>query len=122
MLPVAVQEPPTGSYSSADASVSPVSLWPPATSTLPSGSQVAVWLARGMAMLVVEVQTAAVFGMRVDAAVELEVAGGDAAVHPLTANSRAAAPTLANRGVVLRIMGPPYTWTSDLPRARSLES
>jgi len=64
-------------------------------------------------MLLVAVQTVAVFGMVVDAAEDdasgvalraddsdapkLEVAGGDAAVHPLTANSRAAAPTRANR-------------------------
>jgi len=42
-------------------------------------------------MLVVGVHKGAVFGMGVDAAAELDVAGGDAAVHPPTANSRAAA-------------------------------
>src|SRR5450756_549154 len=63
MLPVAVQDPLLGSYSSAEASVGPPppmsppgSAVPPATSTLPSGSSVAVWNMRGVTMLPVAVQ------------------------------------------------------------------
>ena len=49
MFAIAVQDPVSGSYSSA-ASVgsSPRRRAPPATSTLPSGSSVAVWLWRGV--------------------------------------------------------------------------
>ena len=53
MLPVVVQDPLPGSYSSADV---PLPLSPPATSTLPSGSSVAVLPWRGVVMLPVAVQ------------------------------------------------------------------
>src|SRR5450759_4219348 len=61
MFPVAVQDPLLGSYSSAEASalLLPVTLLlpvPPATSTLPSGSSVAVWDWRGVTMLPAAVQ------------------------------------------------------------------
>src|SRR5450759_1628430 len=61
MLPVAVRDPLLGSYSSAEASalLLPVTLLlpvPPATSTLLSGSSVAVWDWRGVGMFPVAVQ------------------------------------------------------------------
>src|SRR5450759_3601102 len=55
MFPVAVQDPLPGSYSSAEASgglrLALLLPEPPATSTLPSGSRVAVWDWRGVGML-----------------------------------------------------------------------
>ena len=63
MLPVSVQDPAPGSYSSAEPSAAPESpLRPPATSTLPSGSSVAVWSLREVIMLPVVVHEAAVGG------------------------------------------------------------
>src|SRR5450756_1944188 len=60
MLPVAVQDPLPGSYSAAEASgglrLALLLPEPPATSTLPSGSSVAVWNMRGVGMLPVAVQ------------------------------------------------------------------
>ena len=49
-LPVALQVPLAGSYSSAVVRRSP-KLYPPATSTLPLGSNVAVWMTRAVARL-----------------------------------------------------------------------
>src|SRR5437867_1487925 len=51
MLPVTVQDPLSGSYSSAEARLSA-----PATSTLPSGRSVALWKTRSTPMLPVAVQ------------------------------------------------------------------
>src|SRR3990172_8457708 len=58
MLPVAFQVPVCGSYSSAAASTSRFGPLPkpPATSTLPSGSSVAVWYLRPVTMFPVAVQ------------------------------------------------------------------
>ena len=46
MLPVADQVPVAGSYTSAEALSTTLASEPPATSTLPPGSRVAVWEAR----------------------------------------------------------------------------
>src|SRR5947208_1697550 len=51
MLPVALHIPVAGSYSSALAKMPTSNSKPPATSTCPLGSNVAVWLKRGVVML-----------------------------------------------------------------------
>src|SRR5262245_57578476 len=58
MLPVGVQEPTGGSYSSAVASA-PALFVPPVTSTLPLVKSVAVWLERGVPMSAVGVHASA---------------------------------------------------------------
>ncbi|OGN81047.1 MAG: hypothetical protein A2X23_10375 [Chloroflexi bacterium GWC2_73_18] len=55
MLAVAVHRPLLGSYSSADRAVASSLGPPPATSTVPSGSSVAVWPPRAVVMLPVAV-------------------------------------------------------------------
>ena len=85
-------------------------LAPPVTSTLPSSSSVAAWKPRAVTMFPVAVHTAAglsagVEDVEADAPPALvEVADGDAPVHPLTASRKAVAATIAaNRWVVLFI-------------------
>src|SRR5450759_5054987 len=56
MFEVAVHVPLPGSYSSADEQAGVVSYSPPVTSTVPSGSSVAVWYRRGVTILPVLVQ------------------------------------------------------------------
>ncbi len=61
MAPVELQVPEAGSYISA-VEIAVVPLYPPATSTLPLGSSVAVWLTRGEAMEPVATQAGAQAG------------------------------------------------------------
>ena len=114
MLPVAIQVPLSGSYSSVDAEGGPPSAMKtlPTTSTVPSSSRVAVWSARSAIILPVAFQAAAACSPVVEDAEAdasgvalgplLEVADGDASVHPMIADSKAApASPTANRLRVL---------------------